>query len=48
MKKNIVYITGNDSYGVDQEIKRWIDTFEMKYGEINIDRYDLSDDDSLK
>ena len=48
MKKNIVYITGNDSYGVDQEIKRWIDTFEMKYGEINIDRYDLSDDESLK
>lgn len=48
MKKNIVYITGNDSYGVELELKRWINAFETKYGEINIDRYDLSEHEDLK
>lgn len=48
MKKNIIYITGNDSYGVELEIKRWLGTFENKYGSINIDRYDLSDGSNLK
>lgn len=40
---NIIHITGNDSYGVELELKRWISAFEKKYGNINIDRYDLSE-----
>ena len=48
MKKNIIYISGNDSYGVELEIKRWLGVFQSKFGNINIDRYDLSDGTSLR
>lgn len=48
MKKNIIHITGNDSYGVELELKRWLGAFTWKYGNINIDRYDLWDASSLK
>jgi hypothetical protein len=48
MKKNIIYITGNDSYGVDIEVQRWLGAFCGKFGDINIDRFDLSDQSSLK
>ena len=41
MKKNIIHITGNDSHGVELELKRWLGAFTSKYGNINIDRYDL-------
>lgn len=47
MKKNIIHITGNDSYGVELEIKRWLGVFQSKFGNINIDRYDLSDATNL-
>ncbi|MBX9808976.1 hypothetical protein K2X92_01125 [Candidatus Gracilibacteria bacterium] len=48
MKKNIIYITGNDSYGIEGEVKRWLGAFRGKFGDINIDRFDLSDQSSLK
>ena len=48
MKKNIIHIIGNDSYGVEIELQRWLGAFISKYGNINIDRYDLSDTTSLK
>lgn len=48
MKKNIIYITGNDSYGVEMEIQRWLGVFQSKFGNINVDRYDLSDTVNLK
>ncbi len=48
MKKNIIYITGNDSYGIELEVKRWLGAFQSKFGDINIDRYDLSDGANLK
>lgn len=41
MKKNLIYITGNDSYGVELEVLRWIRVFEEKYGELNIERIRL-------
>ena len=47
MKKNIIHITGNDSYGVELELSRWTNAFIGKYGNINIDRFDLSDASSL-
>lgn len=48
MWKNIIHITGNDSYGVELELKRWLGAFRMKFWDINIDRYDLSDTSNLK
>jgi DNA polymerase III delta subunit len=39
--KNLIYITGNDSYGVELEVKRWIGVFQGKYGDINIERIRL-------
>lgn len=48
MVKNIIHITGSDSYGVELEVKRWLGAFQSKFGNINIDRYDLSDASSLK
>lgn len=41
--KNIIFIHGDDSYGVEKELQRWIAVFEKKYGTINIDRYDLNE-----
>ena len=46
--KNIIHITGNDSYGVELELERWLGAFRGKFGDINIDRYDLGDKDSMK
>ena len=46
--KNIIHITGNDSYGVELELERWLGAFRGKFGDINIDRYDLGDKDGLK
>ena len=43
MFKNIIYITGNDSYGVEQEVKRWLFAFSSKYGDVNIDRVRLEE-----
>jgi DNA polymerase III delta subunit len=48
MYKNIIHITGNDSYGVELELERWLGAFRGKFGDINIDRYDLGDKDSMK
>ena len=48
MYKNIIHITGNDSYGVELEVTRWLGAFRGKFGDINIDRYDLGDKDGLK
>ncbi len=46
--KNIIHITGNDSYGVELELERWLGAFRGKFGDINIDRYDLGDKDQVK
>ena len=43
MFKNIIYITGNDSYGIEQEVKRWLLAFSSKYGDVNIDRFRLEE-----
>jgi hypothetical protein len=43
MYKNIIHITGNDSYGISLEVSRWVRAFEGKYGSVNIDRYRLED-----
>ena len=43
MYKNIIYIHGNDSYGIESEVARWIRVFTEKYGIINIERYRLED-----
>ncbi len=48
MRKNIIHITGSDSYGIEIELTRWIQAFKWKYWDINIDRFDLSDTSSLK
>ncbi len=48
MYKNIIHITGNDSYGVELEVRRWLGAFCLKFGDINIDRYDLGDKDSMR
>ncbi len=46
--KNIIHITGNDSYGVELEVTRWLGHFQSKFGDINIDRYDLGDKESMR
>lgn len=43
MQKNIIYITGTDSYGIELEVKRWIRVFTEKYSDINIDRVRLEE-----
>jgi DNA polymerase III delta subunit len=43
MYKNIIHITGNDSYGISLEVSRWVRAFEGKYGSVNIDRYRLEE-----
>jgi DNA polymerase III delta subunit len=40
-KKNIVLISGRDSYGVEQEVKKWITLFRERQSDINIDRISL-------
>ena len=41
MKKNIVLISGRDTYGVEQEVKKWITLFRERQSDINIDRISL-------
>jgi hypothetical protein len=43
MYKNIIYITGNNSYAISAEVTRWRRVFEQKYGKENIDRFPLDD-----
>lgn len=42
MKKNIILITGNDTYGIDQEVKRWVKAFSDRHSEFNIDHIYLN------
>ncbi len=42
-KKNIIYITGRDSYGVDMETHRFIDAFRLRQDGNNIDTYRIED-----
>jgi hypothetical protein len=48
LKKNLIHITGNDSYGVELEVTRWLGHFRGKFGDINIDRYDLGDKEGMR
>lgn len=41
MQKNLIHITGNDSYGIELEVKRWAQVFESKYSDLNIERIRL-------
>lgn len=41
MKKNIVLISGRDTYRVEQEVKKWITLFRERQSDINIDRISL-------
>jgi DNA polymerase III delta subunit len=41
MKKNIVLISGRDTYGVEQEVRKWITLFRERQSDINIDRISL-------
>ena len=43
MFKNIIYIKGNDTYGIEQEVKRWLLAFSSKYGDVNIDKFRLEE-----
>jgi DNA polymerase III delta subunit len=47
MLRNIIYITGNDSYGVEKELSRFIKVFQDKYTDVNIDRYRIDDKNML-
>ncbi|PID84578.1 hypothetical protein CSB09_00225 [Candidatus Gracilibacteria bacterium] len=39
--KNIIYITGDDSFGIERELNGLISIFEKKYGNINIEKIAL-------
>jgi DNA polymerase III delta subunit len=41
MKKNIVLISGRDTYGVEQEVRKWVTLFRERQSDINIDRISL-------
>lgn len=45
MKKNIILFTGRDTYGIEQDVQRWIRTFTEKYSDMNIEHIYL---DTLK
>lgn len=45
MRKNIIFFSGSDTYGIERAIARWKNAFESKYGSINIDRYHLENTD---
>lgn len=42
MKKNIILLTGSDTYGIEQEVKKWIRVFSERHSDINIDRIALN------
>ncbi len=42
-KKNIIYITGRDSYGVEGETRRFVDAFRLRQDENNIDTYRIEE-----
>ena len=42
-KKNIIYITGRDSYGVESETRRFVDAFRLRQDENNIDTYRIEE-----
>lgn len=43
MFKNIIYIHGNNSSGVEEEIRRWIGAFVSKFWDVNIERIRIED-----
>lgn len=45
MKKNIILLTGTDTYGIEQEVRRWTRAFAERQSEINIEHIKL---DSIK
>lgn len=42
MKKNIILLTGNDAYGIEQEVRRWVHVFSEKYNDLNIEHISLN------
>jgi len=42
MKKNIILLTGTDTYGIEQEVKKWIRVFSERHSDINIDHIYLN------
>ncbi len=42
-KKNIIYITGVDTYGVETETRRFIDAFRMRQDAEGVDMYHIED-----
>jgi DNA polymerase III delta subunit len=42
MKKNIILLTGTDTYGIEQEVKRWIRLFGEKHSDLNIEHIYLN------
>lgn len=42
MKKNIILLTGTDTYGIEQEVKKWIRLFWERHSEANIDHIYLN------
>ena len=42
MKKNIILLTGSDTYGIEQEVKKWIRVFSERHSDINIDHIQLN------
>lgn len=45
MKKNIILLTGSDTYSIEKEVAKWTRTFSERHSDINIERVYL---DSLK
>ncbi len=43
MKKNIVLLSGRDTYGIAEERKKWIQAFKERHSEMNIEHVSLSD-----
>lgn len=43
MKKNIVLLSGRDTYGIVEERKKWIQAFKERHSEMNIEHVNLSD-----
>ena len=42
-KKNIIFITGKDAYGVEMETERLIEAFRMRQDSQNIDSYRIEE-----
>ena len=41
-KKNIILLTGSDTYGIEQEVKKWVRLFGERHSDINIDHIYLN------